>query len=64
MSVALDELCENMRVYSHYKTEYNIEWHSSGDMAWMKTERGLNGCNSKYPCFQCLIPKSDFHKKK
>ena len=53
MIVALNELTENMRIFNSYGHNYIIDWHLSGDMVWMKTERGLNGCNLKFPCFKC-----------
>jgi len=39
---------------------YSIDWHLSGDMVFMKTERGLDGCGSNYPCFKCRLHKKDF----
>ena len=62
MDVALDELSDSMRNFKSYNS-YSIDWHLSGDMVWMKTERGLNGCNSKNPCFLCEIPRDQFYKK-
>ena len=65
MKVALNEIKENL-CNLNYKieingTEYSIEQSLDGDMAWLKTERGLNGCNSNHPCVQCGIPKVNFH---
>ena len=62
MNVALDELSKNMKTFILDDKAYKIEWHLAGDMVWMKIERGLNGCNSKYPCFKCELPKDEFYK--
>ena len=62
MVIALSELTENMLIFNAYGQNYLIDWHLSGDMVWMKTERGLNGCNSKFPCFTCEIPRTEFFK--
>jgi hypothetical protein len=35
----------------------------AGDMVWHRTERGLNSCNSSFPCFKCRVHKNDFYKK-
>ena len=63
MNVALDELSKNMKKFISDNKVITIEWHLAGDMVWMKIERGLNGCNSKYPCFKCELPKDDFYKE-
>ena len=62
MSVALDALSQNMSIFILESKTYFIEWHLAGDMVWMKIERGLNGCNSKFPCFQCELQKKEFYK--
>jgi hypothetical protein len=66
MSVALKEIRDNLKDLN-FKIEidgilYEIEWSLSGDMVWHKCERGLDSCNSKYPCFQCRIARDDFYK--
>ena len=61
MDVALDELSESMRNFKFFNN-HSIDWHLGGDMVWMKTERGLNGCNSKNPCFLCELPRDKFYK--
>lgn len=65
MSVALKEISEtlkNFKTTSINGVEYILKFSLGGDMAWIRTERGLNGCNSKFPCFKCLIPQNEFYK--
>jgi len=61
---ALNEIAASMKK-SNAKIElcgkvYSIDWHLSGDMVFMKTERGLDGCGSNYPCFKCRLHKEHF----
>jgi len=53
LKVALGEIVTSL-THSRKDKVYSIDLHLSGDMVFMKTERGLDGCGSNYPCFKCF----------
>lgn len=65
LSIALREISlqiRDLKEISINNTIYTIEWHLGGDMAFIRTERGLQSCSANFSCFHCTIHKDNFYK--